>query len=116
MVLPDMTPKLPSFRKPSKRPAPNLWIILSVLASAVVAAPAARADFAVLKSGVRLHITGYETAGDRVRLTVDGGNVEVAAADLVSIDPEETFAAHAARLPLGAPYGELIRASASKHG
>ena len=67
-----MTPKLPSFRKPSKRPAPNLWIILSVLASAVVAAPAARADFAVLKSGVRLHITGYETAGDRVRLTMSG--------------------------------------------
>ena len=117
-----MTLKLPSGHKSAKcRKSPthrvsHMWIALAALASAVVAAPAARADFAVLKSGVRLHITGYETAGDRVRLTVDGGNVEVAAADLVSIDPEETFAAHPAPLPLAAPYGELIRASASKHG
>ena len=33
----------------------------------------ARADYAVLKSGVRLHITGYEKSGDQIRLTVTGG-------------------------------------------
>ena len=94
-------------------------IFLAVLAALIVGAaiaPAARADYAVLKSGVRLHITGYEWAGDRVRLTVEGGAVEVAGADLDSIQPEETFAANPAPLPLAAPYGQLIRAAASKHG
>jgi soluble lytic murein transglycosylase-like protein len=94
-------------------------IFLAVLAALIVGAaiaPAARADYAVLKSGVRLHITGYEWAGDRVRLTVEGGAVEVAGADLDSIEAEDTFAANPAPLPLAAPYGQLIRAAASKHG
>jgi len=62
----------------------NRGIILCVLLAG--AAPMARADYAVLRSGVRLHITGYETAGDRVRLSVEGGTVEVAAAEIVSIE------------------------------
>src|ERR1700746_456456 len=83
----------------------------------LVAAPMARADYAVLRSGVRLHITGYETAGDRVRLTVEGGSVEVAAGEIVSIEPEDVFPSRptVASLPDG-PYAKLIRASAEKHG
>jgi soluble lytic murein transglycosylase-like protein len=117
-----MTLKLANRHKPAKRSksparrASRMSIALAALAAAIAAAPAARADFAVLKSGQRLHVTGYEVAGDRVRLTMDGGNVEVAAADLVSVEPEDTFAANPAPLPLAAPYGELIRAAASKHG
>jgi len=80
-------------------------------------APAARADYAVLKTGVRLHITGYEQTGDQIRLTVTGGTVDVLAADLVSIEPEDHFTAPpAASNPVKGPYGNLIRAAAEKHG
>jgi soluble lytic murein transglycosylase-like protein len=80
------------------------------------AAPIARADYAVLRSGIRLHITGYERAGDRVRLSMDGGAVEVGADDLVSVEPEDHFAAQAALPAASGPYGDLIRAAALKHG
>jgi soluble lytic murein transglycosylase-like protein len=81
------------------------------------AATAARADYAVLRSGLRLHITGYETTGDRVRLTVQGGAVEVASSELISVEPEETFQALPAAPPTAAgPYREIIRAAAEKHG
>ncbi len=77
----------------------------------------ASADYAVLRSGARLHITGYERDGERVRLTVDGGTVSVAALDLVAVEPEEHFAAVAAA-PIVAPgpFGNLIHAAAEKHG
>jgi soluble lytic murein transglycosylase-like protein len=80
-------------------------------------APAAKADYAVLRSGARLHITGYEQMGDEVRLTVAGGSIQVAAADIVAIEPEEQFTAPLA-LPstLQGPYDNLIRAAAEKHG
>jgi soluble lytic murein transglycosylase-like protein len=88
-----------------------------VLAAATAGTPVARADYAVLRSGLRLHITGYEAEGDRVRLTVQGGAVEVAASDLVSVEPEETFQPLPTPAPASAgPYGELIRAAAAKHG
>ena len=89
------------------------------LALAVTAAiaPAARADYAVFRSGMRLHITGYERVGDRVRLTLQGGSVEVAASDLLSVEPEDNFPAPAPA-PAGsmAPFGDLIHAAAEKHG
>ena len=89
-------------------------ILLAALAAAVC--PAARADYAVLRSGVRLHITGYESAGDRIKLTMAGGSVEIAASDLVSIEPEDTFLSLPAVKPATGPYEELIRAAAEKHG
>ena len=90
-------------------------IVLCVLLAG--AAPMARADYAVLRSGVRLHITGYETAGDRVRLTVEGGTVEVAAGEILSIEPEDVFPSRPTVAPLpDGPYAKLIRASAEKHG
>jgi len=77
----------------------------------------ASADYAVLRSGARLHITGYERDGERVRLAVDGGTVTVAVADLVAVEPEEHFAV----LPVppvaaAGPFGNLIHAAAEKHG
>src|SRR6201993_1766918 len=93
----------------------NRGIVLWMLLASV--APMARADYAVLRSGVRLHITGNETAGDRVRLTVEGGSVEVAAAEIVSIEPEDVFPSRPTVAPLpDGPYAKLIRASAEKHG
>jgi soluble lytic murein transglycosylase-like protein len=85
-------------------------------AGGTIAVPAARADYAVLRSGLRLHVTGYERDGGRVRLAVQGGAVEIAAEDLISIEPEDTFSA----LPLVSapegPYGKMIRAAAERHG
>ncbi|HWF38121.1 MAG TPA: hypothetical protein VG322_06350, partial [Candidatus Acidoferrales bacterium] len=60
---------------------------VAVIAGAVLA-PMARADYAVLRSGERLHITGYETVGDHVRLAMPGGNLELPTDELVSIEPE----------------------------
>jgi soluble lytic murein transglycosylase-like protein len=90
---------------------------LLALGAAGLFPAAASADYAVLRSGARLHITGYERDGERVRLTVDGGTVSVAAADLVAVEPEEHFAA----VPVAAviapgPFGNLIHAAAEKHG
>jgi len=93
-------------------------ILMAALASlAGLAATEARADYAVLRSGLRLHITGYETAGDRVRLTVEGGTVEVAAEELLSVEPEDVFRALPPVVsPPTGPFGGLIRAAAEKHG
>jgi len=88
-----------------------------MLALFVSAASAVKADYAVLRSGVRLHIAGYEAVGDRVRLTVEGGSVEVPASEIVSIEPEDVFPSRPTVAPLpDGPYAKLIRAAAEKHG
>ncbi len=88
-----------------------------LIALFATAAPMVRADYVVLRSGVRLHITGYETSGDRVRLTVQGGTVEVAASEIDSIEPEDVFPSRPNVAPLpDVPYAKLIRAAAEKHG
>lgn len=94
---------------------PALGIALTL--AAVALAPAVRADYAVLRSGARLHISGYERDGERVRLTVDGGTVNVAAADLLAVEPEEHFVEVPA-IPVATrgPFGNLIHAAAEKHG
>jgi soluble lytic murein transglycosylase-like protein len=97
------------------RPSPLLLALLAVASAGL--APGARGDYAVLKSGVRLHITGYEQAGDQILLTVAGGTVNIAATDLVSVEPEDQFAAlPPAPEPAKGPYANLIRAAAAKHG
>lgn len=89
---------------------------LALLAAAAMLAPAARADYAVLRSGVRLHVTGLERDGDRVRLTVAGGSIEIAADDLVSVEPEDVFLSPPAVAALDAPFEKLIRAAAARNG
>jgi hypothetical protein len=92
----------------------RLTVMLALLVSA---APVVNADYAVLRSGVRLHITGYEAAGDRVRLTVEGGSVEVSAGEIVSIEPEDVFPSRPTVAPLpDGPYAKLIHAASQKHG
>jgi soluble lytic murein transglycosylase-like protein len=91
---------------------------LALLATAVCLSgpPALRADYAVLRSGLRLHITGYEQVGDRVQLSLPGGTVNVAAVDLLAVDPEDTFQALPETTPLAGPYSQLIHAAATRHG
>jgi soluble lytic murein transglycosylase-like protein len=89
-----------------------------LLAAAVAfAAPMARADYAVLRSGARLHITGYEESNGSVKLNFEGGSAEIPASDLLSIEPEEQFQAlPAAAPPSTEPYADLIHAAATKNG
>ncbi|HTW22696.1 MAG TPA: lytic transglycosylase domain-containing protein [Candidatus Baltobacteraceae bacterium] len=85
--------------------------------AAAVAAPAARADYAVLRNGMRLHITGYQQQGDHVELTVQGGTVEISSAELIDVEPEDQFPAPPpADVDFGVRYSKLIHAAAEKHG
>jgi len=90
--------------------------IFAALSFVTAAAPTVQADYAVLRSGVRLHITGYERTGDHIRLSMTGGSVDVQAEELVSIEPEDQFIAQPPAPPTVGPYGNLIRAAALKHG
>src|SRR5215831_19775320 len=99
---------------------------LSILSSLLVslAAPSARAEYIVLQNGLRLHVTGYELMGDKYRLQLQGGWMDVSTTDVVKIEPEEVFApiVQPAAAPSPAadanqpPYRELILAAASRYG
>jgi hypothetical protein len=78
-------------------------------------APVARADYAVLQSGQRVHITGYETLGETIRLTMPGGTLEIPADSLLRIDPEDTFLPIKVKL-LDVPFANFIAASSHTHG
>jgi soluble lytic murein transglycosylase-like protein len=73
----------------------NRGLIISVLALlallALPAAPALRAEYVVLRSGQRLVVTGYQLIGDKYRLQLNGGFVEIPASEVVAIEPEEIF-------------------------
>ncbi len=90
---------------------------LLAAAWALLAPVPARADYAVLRSGGRLHVSGYTIEGDHVRLTVQGGSVLVAADDLISVEPEEIFPVPPPQeVDFGVRYAKLIHAAAEKHG
>ena len=100
------------------RPAASIAASAVVIVLAFVTASPAHADYAVLRSGLRLHITGYQLSGERVRLTMDGGSVEVAADEVLSVEREAVFPAPAVAPlpPPTGPYGQLIRDAAEKQG
>ena len=85
----------------------------------VLLVPAAHADYAVLKSGQRLHVTSYENLGDTVKLNLPGGSVTIPATDLVSVEPEEVFAPNPPVPPapakLDVPYSEEISSAAAQY-
>ncbi len=79
--------------------------------------PAARADYAVLRSGERLHITGYTHDGSNLILSMPGGTLTVPEADVLSIDPEDMFPTNEQPLPTATPsLDTLIHNAAEKHG
>jgi hypothetical protein len=86
-----------------------------LLSLAVLAAPALRAEYVVLRSGQRLTVTGYQLLGDRYRLQMKGGFVEVAADDVVGIEPEDTFAPEPTKPMVAPPYRELVEAAAARY-
>jgi len=89
--------------------------IVAAMVLCTVLAPVARADYAVLQSGQRIHITGYETLGETIRLTMTGGTLEIPADSLLRIDPEDTFLPIKVKL-LDVPFADFIAASAHTHG
>jgi len=90
------------------------WIAGMIVALAALA-PCARADYVVLQSGERIHVTGYERSGDTLRLTMAGGTLEIPADTVVQIDPEDTFLPVRVKL-LDVPFANFISESAHAHG
>lgn len=78
--------------------------------------PMARAEYVVLRTGARLTVTGYELLGDKYRLQMKGGMAEIAAEEVVSIEPEEVFETLPEPLSDNTPYHEIIRAAADRYG
>jgi len=87
-----------------------------VLATAFAGSAAtARADYVVLRGGIRLNVTGYEILGDRYRLHLKGGTAEVLVDDVVGIEPEEVFEPVEEPLNDKTPFERIIRAAADRY-
>ena len=86
-----------------------------LLSLAVLAAPSLRAEYVVLRSGQRLRVTGYQLLGDKYRLQIAGGSVEVAAEDIVAIEPEDVFTPVPAKPIVKPPFRELVEAAAARY-
>jgi len=86
-----------------------------LLSLVVLAAPTLRAEYVVLRSGQRLRVTGYQLLGDKYRLQMDGGVVEIAAEDVVAIEPEDSFTPLPAKAIVKPPYRELVEAAAARY-
>jgi hypothetical protein len=87
-----------------------------VLLLLVLAAPALRAEYVVLRSGQRLTVTSYQLLGDKYRLQMTGGFVEVAAEEVVTIEPEDVFTPVPTAQQTSQPlYRDLVEAAAKRY-
>jgi soluble lytic murein transglycosylase-like protein len=104
-------------REVNRFPAFRKWLCAAALAAGALAfgAPGARADYIVLQSGQRIHVTGYERVADTLRLTMPGGTLEIPADTVLRVDPEDTFVPVKTKL-LDVPYANFIAESAQLHG
>jgi soluble lytic murein transglycosylase-like protein len=90
------------------------WLCGAIVALAALV-PCARADYVVLQTGQRIHVTGYERVGETLRLTMTGGTLEIPAVAVSRVDPEDTFLPVNVKL-LDVPYANFISESARAHG
>jgi soluble lytic murein transglycosylase-like protein len=81
----------------------------------LLAAPALRAEYVVLRSGQRLSVTGYQLVGNKYRLQIAGGSVEIAAEEVVAIEPEEVFTPLPAKPVTKPPFRELVETAAARY-
>ena len=86
-----------------------------VLSLALFGAREMRAEYVVLKNGQRLMVTGYQLNGDKYQLQMAGGAVEIAAGEVVAIEPEEIFTPLAVKPVVKPPYRELVEAAAEHY-
>jgi hypothetical protein len=84
------------------------------IACASLATPA-QAEYFVLRSGQRLHVTGYQLAGGKYRLQMEGGFAEMQAEDVVAIEPEDVFVSNPPVATTKGPFRDLIEAAASRY-
>jgi hypothetical protein len=80
-----------------------------------LAAPGSRAEYVVLRGGQRLTVTSYEVVGDKYRLQMKGGTVEVPGEQVLTIEPEEVFTPAPHVEVSQEPFGEIIRAAAKRY-
>ncbi len=92
-------------------------LLLAACGALLAFAPAARADWAVLRNGRRLHVTGYERRGSLVILQIPGGEATLPASAVLRFEPEDYFPA-AAKISSGPadPYASLVAGAARKTG
>jgi hypothetical protein len=90
------------------------WLFGAIVALAALV-PCARADYVVLQTGQRIHVTGYERVGETLRLTMAGGTLEIPADAISRVEPEDTFLPVKVKL-LDVPYANFISDSARAHG
>jgi soluble lytic murein transglycosylase-like protein len=88
---------------------------LFLAATLAAAAVPARAEYFVLRSGQRLHVTGYQLLGEKYRLQMDGGFVELPADNVAAIEPEDVFTSAPSVDAAKAPFRELIEAAAARY-
>lgn len=121
---------------PRSVPSVPLWLLLPLLL--LVTTPTS-AEYAVLRSGQRIRITGYQRVDCRLQaegaptqstqatststslsaslcyvMHMRGGRLEVPAADVLAIEPEDAFGPAAAPMPR-TPYDTIITAAALRH-
>jgi soluble lytic murein transglycosylase-like protein len=78
--------------------------------------PAARSEYVVLRSGQRLSVTGYQLTGETYRLQMNGGVVEMPAAEVLAIEPEEVFQSSLPKPEAGkTPFHDLIEAASRRY-
>jgi len=81
-----------------------------------LAAPALRAEYVVLRSGLRLRVTGYQLVGENYLLQMTGGKVAIAVKEVVAIEPEDTFGPPATVQADPQPlYRDLVEAAAKRY-
>jgi len=87
---------------------------LLTLFTLILGAPA-RAEYIVLRSSQRLHVTGYQLNGDTYHLQLQGGTADIPASEVTSIEPEEIFYPIPHVEASKAPFRELIQAAAARY-
>jgi soluble lytic murein transglycosylase-like protein len=88
---------------------------VAVFAAVLAGASPVRAEYFVLSGGQRLHITGYQLLGDKYRLQMSGGFVELPAENVLSIEPEDVFSSAPPVVEPNAPFRELIEGAAARY-
>src|SRR5882724_10025523 len=80
-------------------------------------APALRAETVVLRSGLRISVTGYQVIGEKFHLQMSGGFVEVPIAEVETIEPQLLFEPEQKKAEPSAtgPYREFVQAAAAKY-
>jgi Transglycosylase SLT domain len=98
------------------KPLRQAALAVVVFALAALCAPGARADYAVLRSGQRLHVNGYLRQGSKVLLYIGTGSMVVLADDVVRFEPEDTFTEVPASAAPAVPFAAQIHTAAAQNG